>query len=260
MKTVTASGVLACLAVLASGGPAAACGYGMPTLLARYFRADTVAVGRVTALEEQPVKVSPQPGAERTLELRVAVVEVTRRIKGADKGDRLRVGLYQHQTLAVGQESCFLLVEHFQEPLFVLDEMYEYPLDLRDGTQKETVRLYEEWARLLADPQCGLTSRNFEERYVTAALLLAQKRLARGNPHKAPAFDAERSRLILEALTHGEIGKWYGDRELLPARAFFGLGLTEKDGWAPEGIATTADWQLVILQWLNENAETYLIK
>jgi hypothetical protein len=260
MRTAMTGGVLAVLAALAQAAPASACGYGMPSPVQRFFRADLIAGGRVTAIEDRPMRVHVSPGADTTQDWAVAVVEVTRGIKGAEGLTHVRVALREHQKLTVGLESVFFLVEHFREPVFVLDEIYDYPLEMGGGTQKDQVKQYEQWARLLADPECGLTSRNADERCLTAALLLARKRFTQRAGQPAQGFDAKQSRLILEALAGGDFARWHGDRQLSLTAAFAALGVTEKDGWKPQSFAGPEQYQAAIKAWLNENATTFVIR
>jgi hypothetical protein len=251
------SGIPAILAALVAAGPVTACGYGRPSPVVRFFRADVIVVGKVVRTEAQPVNLSVVPDGKQQ-EMKVTVIEVLRDIKGAEGVTHLSLALHPELSLPVGQVSCFVLVEHFQEPVYLLDGRYEYPLPL---TEEQTeVKQFARWAALLAEPQCGLTSRNPEDRYLTAALLLAKHRLDERRSKTPQPFDAKTNRLVLEGLALGDGDKDHGDRTLNFRMVFRSLGLTEKDDWVAAEFKTNEQYDDGARDWLRRHATKFVIR
>src|SRR5262249_53636710 len=117
------------------------------------------------------------------------------------------------------------------------------------------------FAKLLADPKPGLTSKVAQERLETAAMLLAKYRTPRpGAAAKTEPIDADESKQILQILADAD---WKAanpgsDYRVLPPRLFQSLGLTEKDGWTqPKNFNEYAP---AAQKWLKDNAATYRIQ
>ncbi len=258
----TLFGIAAVVTGLAAAAPAVrACGYGMPSPLARFALADCVVVGKVVEFEDRTVAAFRYPGAAEKSEYVVAVLKVAESLKGADGLTHLRVGLVHPQTLHVGQEACFFLAEHPDEAFHHTTSAYEYPINKEnnEGFDKE-VDQYRRWGKLLRDPVASLKSKDAAERSHTAALLITRYRTpVRGGKAKTELIDAVESRLILEALAGSDWGRPAPDFRITPQRLFNQLGMTAKDGWQPTGFKDAKEFEDAAKKWLRESAATFRI-
>src|SRR5947209_10116095 len=157
MRAMTRVAVLAAgLAVLGSARPARACGYGMPSPLARFALADCVVVGKVTMVEPRPLQAL-FPGNGQMVAYNVAVLKVEEMLKGDPRLTHVRVGLLPQQQLRPGFESCFFLAEHPQESFFVQgSNFYDYPI-YKEGNPGFTgeVETYRRLGKLSREPVEG---------------------------------------------------------------------------------------------------------
>ncbi len=204
-----------------------------PSVPQRVALADCVFIGKVTALEAGVVNALPTPtfpGA-RKVPYQVAVVEVGEALAGPKEPRRVRVGFLAPPPegkgprfrrlppvkLTAGQEACFFLVKHPEESFYVAPAEYDL-LDKKSEDFAGGVALARRCARLLNDREAGLASKEAEDRFLTAALLIYRYRTPRGTPQTEPV-DAGQSRRILEVLAEADWGKTeagVGPRELYP--------------------------------------------
>jgi len=101
--------VVALLAVLvATIKPVQGCGYGMPSPLVRFAQADYVVVGEIVQYEIDPVVTILDDPAKTKLEYRVAIIQITQNIKGADEVNFLRLAscLTRSSPFATEAASC----------------------------------------------------------------------------------------------------------------------------------------------------------
>src|SRR4051794_39267921 len=203
-RTVCGAGaVLACAAALAPPPPAAAWGYGMPSPMMGFLRAECVAAGRVIGFEDLNVAALPHPRATERVEYKIAVVRVTQGLRGVSDAEQLRVGLFPTQKLQAGQEVLLFLASHHDEPFYVMQDRYEYGLS-REMNAKEfdnQVAQYRKLARILSDPGAALKAKDPQERLQAAIFLVNAHRTFRPDVHRADRrvrpLDAEQSRLVL---------------------------------------------------------------
>jgi len=250
-----------------------------PSLPQRTALADLVIVGKVTALEPDLVQASPLlriPGIAR-IPYQVAVVSVQTPVLGIKTSSQIRVGYvvlpsatqesqvkYRRLArlkLAEGQEGCFFLTKHPEEPFYVAQAAYEF-LD-KSKTKSYEAKLAEikHCAQLLHDPDAGLQAKTPADRLLTAAMLIFRYRTARsaysGKPTTAP-IDANQSRRILSVLAEAEWKEEEAPFELSPFSLFMRLDLTPEDGWTPP--KSVPEQISAAKKWLRENAGSYRIQ
>ena len=250
-----------------------------PSLPQRLALADLVLVGKVTALEPDLVNASPLlkiPGVGK-IPYQVAVISVQSPILGGNAPRQVRVGYvvlpsttkesqikYRRLTrvkLAEGQEGCFFLTKHPEEPFYVAQAAYEFLEQSKTKEYDKKLAEIKHDAELLRDPDAGLQSKSSADRLRTAAMLIFRYRTARvaytGQPTTAP-IDASQSQRILAALTEAEWKEEEAPLELSPFSLFMRLDLTPEDGWTPPG--TVIGQIATAKKWLAENGNKYRIQ
>lgn len=259
----------------------------------RVIVSDTIVTGTVTSIEEKAIHSTRYPTVAEAVEYRVAVVKVDKAFKGARGLTHIRVGFVPpvkveplqpqpgqpirpilprrpgafQPTLEKGQEVCLFLNKHHKEQFLVAENYYDV-VDIKKNPNfiKAELPLIEKTLKSLVDPLASLQSKDPEERYTTAAVLLTRyrnyPRFTR-NPQQEP-IDARESKLILLALADAD---WTAkNRDPLmsmmnPMSTFYRLGLTEKDGYVrPKGRITAKDIEEHAKKWLRANADTYRIQ
>jgi hypothetical protein len=226
----------------------------------RVAAADVVFVGKVTAVEDKPVKTAD--GAEYS----VAVVEVADPILGAADLKKVRVGFtpgnrrFPQLDLKAGQEAGFCLTRQPKDNLYLITNYWDV-IDKKTTPDFATdVNDMKRAAKLLADPAAGLKAKDAADRQLTALMLIARYRTPRGEG-KTEEVSAEESKAILTALAEGDWSR--NDPMLLgnqmqPRNVFLMLGLTEQDGWKmPADFNQLPD---AAQKWLKDKAGTYRIK
>jgi hypothetical protein len=251
--------------ILLAAPAALACNSCFRTPLVRFGAADLVVVGKLSTLENKTVWALPHAGAPAKNEYVVGVLEITQAIKGAGGLTHLRIGLLPCQRAVVGKEACFFLFPHFEETFYVVPRQFGEPLvkESNPGFASET-RRYQRWAELLEDASASLKSKNEDERFVTAALLVSQYRSFIPGIHskerKTELVDAKLGQLILRALAEAD---WDAmeERHGLPAEWLFDrLGIAKKDGWERERFENDENkLQAAMKKWLADHAETFRV-
>jgi hypothetical protein len=254
----------------------------------RLALAKTVVVGEVTAIEDKPVAARPFPGSPEKQDYKIAVVKVSDPILGAKGLTHVRVGFlpappvppppagggpvirpgirrYPRVELKVGQEACFLLTPHF-EAAFEVPPGFADVIDKKGNpTFEKQVTLIKRCAKLLESPMVSLKSKNADDRFLTAAMLIGRYRsffnAGPTGPKQVP-ISAEESKLILQALVDADWSKNDPEMQLSPLRSFFQLGLTEKDGFKipPPGPGGVQDIAGAAKTWLKNHTATYRIQ
>jgi hypothetical protein len=253
---MTAMHVLGVALLLGADPPPAA-----PPVPERVARADVVAVGKVTAIDDTAVLDLDK------VEHRVALVKASDAPLGG-KGldlDKLRVAFpkeddreFPQWNLKPGQEAIFLLTRRESEPFFQLPGPWAV-LDKKSASYDKDADLVKRCARALADPDAGLKAKDADERYLTAALLVVRDRTPR--PGVGPAtelVDADRSKRILEALADADWSEKGATAPVSPLVVFGRLGLTDKEGWTlPKDLK---DLPEAARKWLKDNASSYRLR
>jgi hypothetical protein len=249
-----------------------------PSLAQRTALADLVVLGKVMRLEPDLVEASPvlKIARARQIPYQIAVVSVETSILGPKNPERIRIGFVvlpsnpesqaKYRRLArikleEGQEGCFFLTKHPDEPFYVAQAGYDF-LDMAKTKDygKKLVEI-KHCAQLWRDPDAGLRAAAPADRLLTAAMLIFRCRTARyvysGKPQTIP-IDAEQSRRILAALAESEWKEEEAPLELSPFSLFMRLDLTSEDGWMPPPSA--AGQIEAAKKWLQANGPTYRIQ
>jgi hypothetical protein len=231
-----------------------------------------VIVGQVTSVPEDPVYALSLPkiaGASKVPH-QMAVVRIDGVVVGAKDLRQLRVGFIAPPPSprrrpgfqwSVGQQGCFFLRRHPEEPFWVLQADSDMLDKGRDKDFDRRLALVRRCGKLLEDVEAGLRARDADDRLLTAGMLILRYRtpqfVYRGAP-KTELIDAEQSRRILAVLAEGE----WTERDLRDPmgrlRLFFRLGLTNRDGWKPA--RSDKDAAEAAQAWLRANASTYRIR
>jgi hypothetical protein len=237
----------------------------------RVATADMVVIGKVTSIEGQNVKAPAFPGAKDMAEYQVAVVKIEDAVLGAKGLKEVRVGFipqtggvrpvgYRPPMLNEGQEVCLFLSKHHEGDFHIMPAYFSV-VDKNAATFEKDVAEAKKAAKLMADPKAGFESKDAEERFLTAAMLVSRYRVrkASATPPKEEAIDAEESKKILLALADADWAmKQPGPLPLSPQYAFGQLNLTDKDGWTPP--KNFNDYPEAAKKWLKDNAGTYRIQ
>jgi hypothetical protein len=277
--------VLALLAATAGaqpakdGGPATSKALIAPSPVpVRVALADMLVTGKVTKIEDKTVSAPAFPAAKDKVEYQIAVVKVEDPILNAKGVKEVRVGFvvpmagvvrpgsYRPPTLADDEEVLLFLTKHFDADFYYYPAYYDVVKKANNQHYEKELEEAKKAAKLIADPTAGLKSKQAEDRYLTAAMLIERYRTSKPSPTppKQETIDAEESKLILEALRDadwtppganpGGPAGW----KLTPQLSFSRLALTKEDNWTPP--ADAAEFADAAKAWLKDNAGTYRIK
>jgi hypothetical protein len=234
----------------------------------RVARADLVFVGKVESVYGKAVELEWTPGDGSKHPFQVAKVKVTDPLLGKEKTVRVafvpaqRKG-WEHLNLKAGQEALFFLTKVDGQDAYRV-RSYEDVVDKEKQAKgfAEAEDLARKCAKLLADPDAGLASKDKEERFLTAAMLVMRARtvpLAAPKRRAEVETDAGLSTKVLAALAEAEWGgEQYEFGRLTPRGVFTQLGLTEKDGWRYPG--DPKQFGPEAQKWLKDNAGKYRLK
>jgi hypothetical protein len=264
----------------ATAAPAAAGGYSPPAPIPqRVALSEVVVVGKVTGFADKTVAVPKAPGEAATVEYQVAIVRVDDPILGAKGVKEVKVGFVPPAAredgppdtprrgpgggLAVDQEALFFLIPHPDGPFYIPVGFYDV-IDKSDRAFEKSVEEAKRCAKLLADPKAGLTAKSAEDRFLTAALLVARCRAQRiGVPvARTEAIDAEESKLVLQTLADADwdlqVRSAASALAVNPEATFVQLDLREADDWKrPEDFDA---FPAAARKWLKEHAEKYRLR
>ncbi len=245
----------------------------VPLLVAR---AEVVVAGKVAKIEDKTVSAAPYPGAPNKVEYQIAVLKVEDPILNAKGLKEIRVGFIPPPNGAIpirGGMRPVTLVEDEEALLFLTKnadgDFYTIP-GIQDAIKKaatdykDKVEEAKKDAKLLADPMASLKSKEAEERFITAAMLIERYRTQKhptGNPPKQEPIDAAESKLILETLRDADWAPPAQPKpglQLSPLNSFLRLGVNKDDGWMPPAPGT--NYADAAKEWLKDNADKYRIK
>jgi hypothetical protein len=280
MKRTLRAGLTALptLAVLTAAVPAQAMLVAPAPIPQRVATADVVIVGKVTGFGDRTVSALPFPGATVKAEYQVALVKVQQALLGAKGMKEIRVGFmpppppgpggrlpirrYPAANLTLNQEACLFLTRHPAADFYTAPAYYDVISKTGNANFPRDLDEVKRCARLLADPKAGLESKDKDERFLTAAMLITRYRTprpSRAGPPKTEPVDAAQSQRIFEALAGAD---WTvrnpRPAQMTPQSVFFRLGLKPADGWTqPRDYRETSE---AARKWLKEHAGTYRIQ
>ena len=228
----------------------------------RALSAEVVIVGKVTAIEKEPIAMKPQPTADQTSEYRVALVKIEKSLLGAAGLTHVKVAFQPPKNtgrrgalgtnLEVGQEMVFFLSKHPVGGQYFFD-YWSQPI-AKGSDEAKGVELV---ARTLANPKAALEAKAAAERTHAAAILILRHR------HTAGAkLSHEESQRILKALAATDWRKLEADVGI-GYQAFNMIGLTEANGWKPVILKPGQDYltlvQAAFRTWLEGPGKDYVI-
>lgn len=253
---------------------------------------DAVLLGRVIGFEPQDVEAAANPGAAK-MSYRIAIVQVNEVIRGI-KPDvkQIRVGFpapranapgvgggaagpaiqplpfrpgrpgFGGMQLQMGQEGLFMLAKHHEGKFFLAPNYGQFVARQNNANFENEVKTVRKLAKFLDNPKAALKSKDAEDRFLAATMLVSQYRTARAFPVKQVPIDAEESKLILLALADGD---WNMNRPRTgmtpnPFQVFYQLGITPKDGWTPPNARNQQEIANAMKTWLKENAGKFRIQ
>ncbi len=227
-------------------------------LYERVGRADRVVVGKVVEFEKKLVATKGGP------EFKIAIVKVEDALLNAKGLTHIKVGFipgenrrFPQLNLQVGQEACFFLHRYPGESFYHTPMYFDVINKENNPNFAKEVKEVQRLGGLLAEAETNLQSKNAEDRYLTAAMLVVHYRTNRTGATQPKPIDAKRSELILNALASAD---WTGKSTIPtpPLRLFMLLNPQPRDGWTPPTdpakLPTTAQ------QWLKDNSRTYRIQ
>jgi hypothetical protein len=265
------------VAALVVASPAARADRAAPIAqpIERALRVPVVVVGKITAIEKDPVEATLYPGVPNKVAYRIALVKVESNLLGADGSTHLRVGFIpaaaglrrgpENPNLAEGQEWLFFLTKHHDGPFHAIPYMTP-PLDAKAEDYKAQVEGVKKVMAAVADPIKSLKAAKAEDRFQAAVALVTKHRTTPEGVREVEqvALPADESALILKALAEGDWkAKGRADR-LNGLSAFYSLALTEKDGWKPPAPVPGGDFTEQLRQsftkWLYGPGKDYRVK
>jgi hypothetical protein len=251
-----------------------------PALSKRVAEADAIVVARIVGFDDKEISVLASPKATERVRFRIAIIEVTEHVKGVKgakgaKGEKkLRLGFAAPPqapadggisirpkprfgpSFKVGQQGLFFLTKHYREPFFMAPRFYDF-LSGQDANFSQDVALIRYAAKAGEGLSAGLESKDPQEKFFAAALLIDRYRTYRGGSGKTEAIDAGESERILKALADAD---WKMEGRITPWGLLSQLGLSAKDGWqAPTGRRSAEERHRAAQAWLREHASTYRI-
>lgn len=253
-------------AQVAEAGVIAADALPLPNRLAT---ADLVVVGKVTAIADKTVFVAPVAGAKNKSEFKVATMNVGDTILPAKGVMMIQIGFMPIPAgvfisprpfqATVGQEGCFFLMKTGQPGLYLPSGPLGF-VDKNNPDFNKNIALLKRCSKLLEDPNASLKSKDAEDRFLVAAMLIARY-VTRSSPTvKSEPIDAEQSKLILQALASADWTPVADFTQLSPRMVLNRLPLTAKDGWMPPAPKDAVAYANYARQWLRDHADTYRIQ
>jgi hypothetical protein len=242
-----------------------------PPLSDRLAAADVVVVGKIIRLEDGETTILPYKNSPKKTTYRIAVLKVTEAIKGAKGNESLRLafvagargkgirpkGPVFGMSFKVGQDGLFYLTRHFQEPFYLTPRYYDF-VSSQNANFRQDMDLVRFARKQGSNVVAGLESKDRQERFYAAALLIQRYRTFRGGSGKTEKVDARESRLILNALADAD---WDMDGQMTPWTIFLQLGLKSEDGWEfRPRVIPPGGYPKAAQNWLREHAATYRIQ
>jgi hypothetical protein len=284
----------AAVAVAMLAVPAPALMIAMKPAAQRAITAETIVVGKVTAIEKEVVEAAPFKNAPNKVAYKVAVVKVETALAGANNVTHIKIGFIPPPMnadpapggpgprpaiarrpnlmpeLKEGQEFVFFLSKH-PTANFLVMPMMSPPLDVKNEETKKDLENIKKTLAVFADPVKALKSEKADERGFAAAVMIAKHRSHPddgGEPDQTP-IKAEESKLILKALAEADWTKF--DRAAPNGmQSFYQLQLTDKDGWVmpkpvrPQPGQPAVNFNEVVkeayVKWLDGAGKDYVIK
>jgi hypothetical protein len=159
----------------------------------------------------------------------------------------------------VGMEGCFFLTKHGVGGFYLAPGGLNF-LNKKNPSFDKDIVLLKRCVKILQEPNAALKAKNAEERFLAAAMLLAQYRTRKSPKDQTEPIDAEQSKLILKALASADWTPTTDLMKLSPRLVLYRLPLTKKDGWEPPAANDAKALAAYAQKWLNDHADTYRIQ
>ncbi len=235
----------------------------------RLATADVVVVGKVTAIADKTETVAPLPGAKNKVEYKIAEVKITAALMAPKGMTTIRLGYVPipmgvainpppFQPM-VGMEGVFFLTKHGVGGFYLAPGGLNF-LNKKNPNFDKDMALLQRSAKILQAPDAALKAKNAEDRFLAAAMLLAQYRTRKSPKDTSEPIDAGQSKLILQALAAADWTPTTDFTKLSPRMVLYRLPLTKKDGWEPPSPNDAQALAAYAQKWLNDHADSYRIQ
>jgi hypothetical protein len=231
----------------------------------RVATAEIVVIGKVTGFEDKTVMV----GAKNKVEYKLAIVAVTSAPLAPKGTTTIRLGFVPLPfgvavspppfVPTVGIEGCFFLRKQGEGDFYVAHGQLDF-VSKKNGSFEKDVALIKRCTKILQAPDASLKAKDAEDRFLAAAMLIAQYRTRKSSSAKLEPIDAEQSKLILQALAAADWTPTKDFTQLSPLMVLHKLPLTAKDGWAPPPSTDAKAYAAYAQRWLRDHAESYRIQ
>jgi hypothetical protein len=235
----------------------------------RVATADLILVGKVTSFEDKTEKAIPFPGAKDKIDYKVAVVTIGDALPAPKDLKTIRLGFTPTPPgvvispapfqPTVNLEGCFFLTKHADADFYLASGQLEF-IGKKSADFDKDLTLIKRCAKLLEDPDASLKSKNAEDRFLAAGMLVARYSTRKSPKSKTEPIDAEQSKRILEALASADWAPSPDMMQLSPLMVLNRLPLTEKDGWKPPSPKDPKAYADYAQKWLKDHAESYRIQ
>jgi hypothetical protein len=239
----------------------------------RVATSDLVVIVKVTDFADKFVEAKPFPGTKSKANYQIAKCKVENALFGK-AGKEIKVGFIlptagpdpdlidrPHRSFKLdrGQEACVFLVKHPTADFYIGLASSDVITKAGNANFDKDMTEVKRCIKLLADPDASLKSREAEDRFLTAAMLVVRYRtLPLGDKVKTELVSADQSKRILKALAEAKWDGKFSLPEVGPQALFLRLGLTEKDGWTqPKDFK---EIPAAAKKWLKDNTDKYRIK
>jgi hypothetical protein len=245
-----------------------------PPLCERVAEADAIVLGKIVSMAGEDLLALPSPKAPEKIRFRLAVIEVTEVLKGVKVPKTVRLGFPAPAeapagggitirpkgprfgaSFKIGQDGLFYLAKHHREDFFIAPRYFDFVARANANFDQDTA-LARYAAKVGAHVAAGLESKDPQERFLAAALLINRYRTFRGGSGKTEPIEARESKMILTALAEAD---WKTENQISPWTLFNQLGLSERDGWSRLTKSSAAQRYQAAQDWLRDHAGTYRI-
>ncbi|HEY2786043.1 MAG TPA: hypothetical protein VGJ05_13830 [Fimbriiglobus sp.] len=239
-----------------------------------------VVIGKITAIEADPVQAAPVPGSKETVPFKLAVLKIETALSGAGGETHLKIGFREPPTGGprrirppggfgfapkVGLEGVFFLTPHPSGGFVVIPPMSP-PLEITGPKYKEELAAVKKALTVVEKPTAALAAKNQPDRYFAAAVLLSKYGTAPANATKVERepVSADESKLLIAALLETDWTKPQPFGVPAPSILFWKLQLGPEDGWNPApvkgGTNVAIHFKTELQKWYAAHGEKYQVK
>lgn len=242
-----------------------------PPPASRVASVDAIVVGRIVAHEDKDVETLYGPGGAKVV-FRVALINPSERIIGVKDAKVIRVAYIAKKEggfrrpgtpqLEIGLDGVFFLTKHFSEDFYIAPMYFDFYARTSPEFERE-MPVIRRKAKMLDDPIAHLKSKDVEERFDMASLLVSRYRAIGLVPPmtRAVSLGEEESKLILKAILDANWDRPQMFGHPHPWSTFLQLGVTAKEGWMiPMGAKNVQEFHKAARAWLENNWQTHRVQ